>query len=77
MLHALRLSLFVALLWTLPASAASPAEAALVAALREGGNVIVLRHGATHADQVDAKPFDPATFLAAGAHSCHCRRAEM
>ena len=29
-------------------------------ALRHGGNVIILRHGATHADQTDAKPFDPA-----------------
>jgi len=60
MLHALRLSLFVALLWALPASAESPTDSALIAALREGGNAIVLRHGATNADQVDAKPFDAA-----------------
>jgi len=60
MLHALRVSLFVVLLSALPAAAETPTDAALIAALRGGGNVIVLRHGATHADQVDAKPFDPA-----------------
>ena len=59
MLHALRVSLFVLLLSALPAAAETPSDAAVIAALREGGNVIVLRHGATHADQVDAKPFDP------------------
>jgi broad specificity phosphatase PhoE len=35
----------------------------LIAALRAGGNVIVLRHGATHSDQVDAKPFDPSDIV--------------
>jgi phosphohistidine phosphatase SixA len=60
MLHALRLSLFVVLLSALPAAAETPTDAAVIAALRGGGNVIVLRHGATHADQADAKPFDPA-----------------
>jgi len=63
MLHTLRVSLFVVLLSALPAAAESPTDAALIAALREGGNVIVLRHGATHADQVDAKPFDPADIV--------------
>src|SRR5262249_28033270 len=48
------------LLWALPALAQTPIDPALIAALRQGGNVIVLRHGATHADQADAKPFDPA-----------------
>jgi phosphohistidine phosphatase SixA len=63
MLHTLRVSLFVVLLSALPAAAASPTDAALIAALREGGNVIVLRHGATRADQVDAKPFDPSDIV--------------
>jgi len=63
MLHALRVSLFVVLLSALPAAAETPTDAALIAALREGGNVIVLRHGATHADQVDAKPFDPSDIV--------------
>jgi phosphohistidine phosphatase SixA len=58
MLHALRVSLFVVLLSALPAAAETWTDAALIGALREGGNVIVLRHGATRADQVDAKPFD-------------------
>jgi phosphohistidine phosphatase SixA len=60
MLHALRVSLFVVLLSALPAVAQTPTDAAVIAALRPGGNVIVLRHGATHADQVDAKPFNAA-----------------
>jgi phosphohistidine phosphatase SixA len=31
----------------------------LIAALREGGNVIVVRHGATYPDQADTNPLDP------------------
>jgi phosphohistidine phosphatase SixA len=60
MLHTLRLSVFIVFLFALPALAQSPSAPRWVAALREGGNVIVMRHGATHADQVDAKPFDPS-----------------
>src|SRR5580704_5097991 len=61
LLHSLRLAGFVALLWVVPALAQStPAAApASVAALRAGGNVIVLRHGATFADQADTNPLDP------------------
>jgi broad specificity phosphatase PhoE len=57
MLFALRLSAFIAFLWVLPALAQSPGW---IDALRDGGYVIVLRHGATRADQVDAKPFNAA-----------------
>jgi broad specificity phosphatase PhoE len=60
MLRTLRLSIFLVFFWALPAWAESPTDSALIAALRQGGTVIVLRHGATHADQADAKPFDPA-----------------
>ncbi len=60
---ALRFSMFLVVLWTMPAWAQSAADPALAAALRAGGNVIVLRHGATHAEQVDAKPFDPADIV--------------
>jgi broad specificity phosphatase PhoE len=59
-MSAFRLVASVAFLWALPALAQTPNDADLIAALRQGGNVIVLRHGATHADQKDAKPFDPA-----------------
>ncbi len=57
MLSALRLFAFIVFLWALPALAQSPRW---IDALRDGGYVIVLRHGATHADQVDAKPFNAA-----------------
>ena len=49
-------------LWTLLGGAGPRSAAAddkdLAQALRAGGLVIVLRHGATFADQVDAKPID-------------------
>src|SRR5882724_5067196 len=54
--HVLRLAAFFVLLWALPALAQSPAW---VAQLREGGHVIVLRHGATFADKADTNPLDP------------------
>jgi broad specificity phosphatase PhoE len=61
LLHCLRLAGFVALLWVVPALAQStPAAApAWVAVLRDGGYVIVVRHGATYADQADTNPLDP------------------
>lgn len=40
-------------------SASAQSDAALVAALRSGGNVMIMRHGATRSDQVDASPLDP------------------
>jgi phosphohistidine phosphatase SixA len=48
----------LALLWSVPALGQAPSSASLIAALREGGNVIVVRHGATHADQADTNPLD-------------------
>jgi phosphohistidine phosphatase SixA len=47
----------------LPFTALAQADPALVPALRAGGNVIVVRHGATRADQVDSKPFDPSDIV--------------
>jgi phosphohistidine phosphatase SixA len=63
MLHTLRLSVFLVFLWALPAFAQSPAAPAWIGQLRDGGFVIVMRHGATRADQVDAKPFDPSDIV--------------
>jgi broad specificity phosphatase PhoE len=54
----IRFAAFFALLWTLPSFAQSPPPQ-WIAALQEGGQVIVLRHGATHADQADTNPLDP------------------
>jgi len=51
-----RLALIFVLLWALPALAQSPAW---IAALQQGGHVIVLRHGATYPDQADTNPLDP------------------
>jgi broad specificity phosphatase PhoE len=52
------LGALLALLWSLPAPAQPTNPAVLIAALQAGGNVIVLRHGATHADQADTNPLD-------------------
>jgi broad specificity phosphatase PhoE len=46
----------LALLW---GPAAFAQSAAWIAALQEGNQVIVLRHGATFADQADTNPLDP------------------
>src|ERR1051325_9168595 len=57
----IRLALFCALFAFLPGAASSqPAsvQAEWIAALREGGHVIVFRHGATHADQADTDPLN-------------------
>ena len=48
---------FLALLWSGAVLAQSGVDVA--SALRAGGNVIVLRHGATFADQADTNPLDP------------------
>ena len=48
-----------ALLFALPANAQPrPSDAELAQMLRAGGYVIVLRHGATHADQADTDPLN-------------------
>src|SRR5262249_4390270 len=49
------------LLAMLPAAASAQAatdDKALAAALKAGGNVILVRHGATFADQADTDPFN-------------------
>ena len=43
----------------LPCPVSAQSDASLVSALRAGGNVIVVRHGATNADQADTNPLDP------------------
>jgi broad specificity phosphatase PhoE len=51
---------FAATLWPLSAIAQSvPAQTDWIDALRQGGYVIVFRHGATHADQADTDPLNP------------------
>src|SRR5882757_4927261 len=57
----IRLALWCALLGFLPGAAnsqpaASPADA--INALRQGGHVIVFRHGATYSDQADTDPLN-------------------
>jgi len=63
MLPTLRLAVFLVFFWALPALAQSPAAPVWIGQMREGGFVIVMRHSATHADQVDAKPFDPSDIV--------------
>jgi phosphohistidine phosphatase SixA len=58
MLHIVRFAAVAALLWALPTVAQSPPRD-WIAAVQGGGHVIVLRHGATHADQADTNPLDP------------------
>jgi phosphohistidine phosphatase SixA len=58
MAHIVRLAVAIALLWALPSFGQSSAPP-WVAALQAGGNVIVLRHGATYTDQADTNPLDP------------------
>jgi phosphohistidine phosphatase SixA len=47
-----------ALLWSVPAFSQSSSPNEWISALRGGGHVIVLRHGATHADQADTDPLN-------------------
>jgi hypothetical protein len=55
-LAVVRFAAIVVLLWALPAVGQS--APAWLAALQGGGHVIVLRHGATYADQADTNPLD-------------------
>jgi len=49
----------IILLFAVPASAQPrPSDVELAQMLRAGGHVIVLRHGATHADQADTDPLN-------------------
>jgi broad specificity phosphatase PhoE len=51
--------LAAAAFWSLPSFAQTPAlPAEWINSLRAGGHVIVLRHGATHADQADTDPLN-------------------
>jgi phosphohistidine phosphatase SixA len=53
------LSAITALLFAVPATAQPrPSDVELAQLLRAGGTVIVLRHGATHADQADTDPLN-------------------
>jgi phosphohistidine phosphatase SixA len=57
----IRLALLCALLGFLPAAANSQpaaAQADAIGALRQGGHVIVFRHGATYSDQADTDPLN-------------------
>jgi len=57
-------NLFVGLFaFLLPFAVSAQAGPGVIPALRAGGHVIVLRHGATRDDQVDAKPFDPSDIV--------------
>jgi phosphohistidine phosphatase SixA len=47
-----------ALLWSAPAFSQSASPNEWISALRGGGHVIVIRHGATHADQADTDPLN-------------------
>ena len=53
------ISTITALLFAVPLHAQSrPSDGELAQLLRAGGHVIVLRHGATHADQADTDPLN-------------------
>jgi phosphohistidine phosphatase SixA len=58
--HVVRLASLCAVLalWLLPASQTAQSQAEWVAALRQGGHVIIIRHGATHQDQADTDPLN-------------------
>jgi phosphohistidine phosphatase SixA len=54
------LAMAAAALWSLPAPGQTATDpAGWINALRAGGHVIVLRHGATHQDQADTDPLNP------------------
>jgi phosphohistidine phosphatase SixA len=54
----LALACVMLVLWSLPAARTAYAQAEWIAALRQGGHVIVFRHGATHQDQADTDPLN-------------------
>jgi phosphohistidine phosphatase SixA len=58
--HLAVLTTLTSLLFAVPAYAQPrPSDGELAQMLRAGGYVIVLRHGATHADQADTDPLNP------------------
>ena len=56
--HAVRFACLAALLLALPALAQTLSTPEWISALRNGGYVIVFRHGATHNDQADTDPLN-------------------
>ena len=58
-LRALLLSIILALSLPAYAQPARPSDKDLAVALKGGGHVIVIRHGATHQDQADTDPLNP------------------
>ena len=56
--HAVRFVCLAALLLALPALAQTLSTPEWISALRNGGYVIVFRHGATHNDQADTDPLN-------------------
>ncbi len=56
--HVARLMGIAALLWSTPGFSQSVSSNEWIAALRGGGHVIVIRHGATHTDQADTDPLN-------------------
>jgi phosphohistidine phosphatase SixA len=56
--HVARFVGIAALLWSAPVFSQSGASNEWISALRAGGHVIVIRHGATHADQADTDPLN-------------------
>ncbi len=50
------------LVFACPISASAGMDPWLIDALRTGGNVLVMRHGATRADQKDTNPHDPSDW---------------
>src|SRR4051812_49867740 len=59
-MRTVRCASLVLALWSLPALAQpAPSRPEWIDTLRQGGHVIVVRHGATHADQADTDPLNP------------------
>jgi phosphohistidine phosphatase SixA len=56
--HVARFIGIAALLWATPGFSQSAPSNEWIAALRAGGHVIVIRHGATHTDQADTDPLN-------------------
>jgi phosphohistidine phosphatase SixA len=56
--HIAQIAGVVALLWSAPASSQTAPTNEWISALRSGGHVIMIRHGATHADQADTDPLN-------------------
>jgi len=59
-----RTILLTGLLALLPASAHAQSRPDWIDAVRQGGHVIVIRHGATFADQADTDPLNPKNVAA-------------